>query len=142
MVAVIKTDGGRSHGKAVSSAVVFQYKNDDDLHRDGNCIGTITTRFNGTTNEAELNAIWLGLKLLRHCVDLKKEPKIYLMSDSELCINLVKGIYRCHAENLKEKLQWIQEDLHLLVVQWGMDINVQWISRDLNEYADRVGRQV
>jgi len=95
-------------------------------------------KFSGTTNEAEIRAVWLGIKLLRQFPEIVTlTPDIYIFSDSELTINLLKRIYQCHNETLKKWRDWIIEEIVTLENQ-GLSITTQWINRDLNYYTDKL----
>lgn len=140
MVAVLKVDGGgKNNERVVSSAALFIYEDEEDLHSDSNLVGTVSIAFEGTTNEAEMRGFIVGLGLLdiygSHTINT-----LYIFSDSQLCVNLIKEIWRCHASNLKPFLKKVNGMLKHFGE--GREVFVQWISRDLNSVADKVGREV
>ena len=140
MVAVLKTDGGgKNNERVVSSAALFVYEDSEDLdlHSDSNLVGTISVAFKGTTNDAEMRGFIVGLSLL-DVYGSSTIKTVYLFSDSQLCVNLITGLWRCHAENLKPLLKKVKGMLKHF--DENREIFVQWISRDLNEVADHVGR--
>ena len=137
MPIVLKCDGGKKGKEVISSAAIFRAKL-VDLHREDSCIAVASIKFSGTTNEAEIRAVWLGIKLLRQFPEIVTlTPDIYIFSDSELTINLLKRIYQCHNETLKKWRDWIIEEIVTLENQ-GLSITTQWINRDLNYYTDKL----
>jgi ribonuclease HI len=80
-----------------------------------------------TNNEAEYLAVIEALKLLK---DIKHE-KALLMSDSQLVINQINGLYEVrkpHIHNLYAQVERLTKKLHY--------INFRWIPREQNGEAD------
>ena len=85
-----------------------------------------------TNNVAEYMALIRALECLK---ERGIKDKVIIMGDSQLVIKQLKGEYRVRSERMKPLYQKAKELLK------GVDYELKWVPRRLNEYADRLSRE-
>ena len=136
MSIVVKCDGGGRNNKRVVAAAALFKCSEDDLHCEDNCCSLKAVVFKGTTNDAELRAIYIGVRLLTEVSDAFDDA--YIFSDSQLAINFINGLYRPHRDKFRREVYKIARIIKSQRVT--RRIFIQWIRRDLNKKADQIGR--
>ena len=89
-----------------------------------------------TNNFAEYCALGFPLKWLR---DSNWRGSLTVNGDSKLVISQVKREWKCNAEHLQKLRQRVWDLLEELELDES-NFSIEWVSRDLNEEADGLGR--
>ena len=85
-----------------------------------------------TNNVAEYTALIKALECLR---EKGIKDKVIIMGDSQLVIRQLKGEYKVRSERIKPLYRRARELLK------GIEYELRWVPRRLNEYADRLSRE-
>lgn len=78
-----------------------------------------------TNNEAEYDAVYEGLSILANTVNTPRFP-IVVMSDSQLVVKQLQGIYKINEETLQRKF----ESIHALAAKIPALISIEWRPRN------------
>lgn len=115
-------DGASRNNPGMSGAGIVMYKNDELFMQRGYFLGT------KTNNQAEYLALVIGLFLVLEHV--RKDDMLLVVSDSELLVKQIKGVYRVKNEDLKS--------LHAIALRLLKTVNydIGHVLRADNEAAD------
>ena len=134
MIGTVKCDASisKKKGLSVASAILFGCEDSDNLHKDENILGILSFTFHDkTVNYTEYMAVLAGVKLILDRYDLAFD-EVYVYSDSELVINQLRGVYRCHKKELGLIKQWILTRKAKI----RFPVHFRWLPRELNQIAD------
>lgn len=123
----IYTDGGaRGNPGPAAFAVIIKNQNHKEIQR--------ISRFLGkeTNNQAEYEGVIAALLWLKKRGI--KDSKVYFYLDSELVVKQLKGEYKIKNEGLKP-LFWRAREL---MMEMGLDIDLQAVKREFNKEADKL----
>jgi len=123
----IYTDGG-SRGNPGSSACAFVAEMDyKEIFKKSKFLDTQTNNF------AEYSAIILALNwAVSFPIITNNHPQIIFLSDSELVVKQLNGIYKIKNESLKK----LNDEIKKIVFENGLKVIFKNISRDENKTAD------
>lgn len=138
MEITIYTDGGalNNPGPAASAFLIYEGlgKTGKLIYKEGRAIGT------ATNNVAEYTALVNGLTKLHELIKegkIEKPTKVTVISDSELMVKQLNGLYKVKHADMRDllfKVRVCEGDLNLLVVYTN-------VLRDKNAEADALVKQ-
>jgi ribonuclease HI len=119
----IHTDGAsRGNPGAAAFAYVIELEN-GELIEEGGCLGQLTN------NQAEYTAL---VRALEHALTLGAQHHVLVLSDSELLVKQMNGLYRVKNEELRGLFQQAQE----LKKQFTGSVTIRHVRREQNSRAD------
>jgi len=127
-ILLIVDGGSRGNPGPIYGAYYFEVPNGDFVVTGGPAI----TEFgeDGTNNDAEYRAMVLGLDAVAAHLDSSAKPlhefNLVLLSDSQLVVNQVLGIYQVRAEKFLELKERVLDRLFSF-----RTFTVQWVPRDI-----------
>lgn len=119
-------DGASKNNPGPSGAGVFISKNDEAYKKKSFNLGI------KTNNQAEYLALVLGVYLVSQ--EIQDNDKLQIISDSELLVRQLKGVYKIRDAELK-KLYAVAMDL-----LEGVHFSVKHVLRDKNTIADDLAK--
>ena len=138
MELTIYTDGGalNNPGPAASAFLIYEGlgKTGKLIYKEGRAIG------NTTNNVAEYTALVNGLTKLHELIKegiVKKPTKVTVISDSELMVKQLNGLYKVKHADMRDllfRVRVCEGDLNLLVIYTN-------VLRDKNAEADALVKQ-
>lgn len=120
-------DGAARNNPGPAGAGVVIIKNDAMIFQEGYSLGS------KTNNQAEYLALLLGIWNVRKYMSL--QDHLVIISDSQLLVMQLNGVYRVKDEHLKKFFALAQK---LLV---GVSCKVQHVLRDQNKLADAMANK-
>lgn len=119
---LLYVDGAARNNPGPAGVGIYIVKNDDPLQKTGFFIGS------KTNNQAEYLALVFGVALCKE--HMSSDDALYIMSDSQLLINQIKGAYKVKMPHLKPLYGLVMDLLQPL------QYSVCHIRREYNTMAD------
>lgn len=117
-------DGASRKNPGPSGAGIYLEKNDILVTKNGYYLGI------KTNNQAEYLALLLGLFVLVEYV--KKEEKVHIVSDSQLLVRQITGIYKIKEPKLQLLYALCKEIMN------NLNVTIEHVLRDENIEADKM----
>jgi ribonuclease HI len=140
MIVTIKCDGGgmKDGMYAVAAAIAFEGGPNSEARPLGGSFEFVA----GTTNDAEITAIAVAFEyaitLFKNQYLLNRSINdLYVISDSDLAVNLTKGMYKCRKEKFKPIVDRVNSARNLILLNYPeCTTSIGWHRRNKNTTAD------
>jgi len=90
-----------------------------------------------TNNWAEWSAVAFALQEIIDNDNFEEIDSILILGDSKLVVKQLSGDWRCKSESMKKFREKCVEMLEKI----GADWSAHWVPREINEEADKLGRE-
>lgn len=132
---LISCDASCVNGERAAVGVVIRSVSLQGPRERAKDLFTIATPIKATSsNEAELDAIYMGLSTLNntlvHCLHDRRVKFVEIRSDSQLCIGWISGRKKAKLPKLINKIDVIKETIKGLTLLSGKAIKVYWRRRN------------
>jgi len=134
MTLTIYTDGGALNNPGPAASAYVIYHNKDIIHQEGVYLGP------QTNNYAEYNAVILALEEVKELVQVgkvKELEKIFFVSDSNLLVNQLNGLYKVKNAGIREcvlKVRRLEQEVNV-------PVSYTHVMREQNTVADAIVKQ-
>jgi ribonuclease HI len=125
---IVHTDGGARGNPGPSACAFVVEMGGEIIYKGSKYLGINTNNF------AEYSAFILALEWLNKNKEKFLDRNIYFLSDSELVVRQITGVYKIK----NEKLQTLNQEVSKLVKSLGQKIIYKNILRDKNKIADKL----
>ncbi len=123
----LRVDGASRGNPGPSGAGIYIKKGQEDTIKTGFFLGT------KTNNEAEYLALLIGILLLKK--EIKENEGVTIISDSQLLIRQLEGVYKVKKPELKRKHQAIFAELG------NIKCRFKHVEREYNTVADALANE-